>query len=186
MRRFGKTIYGNDVEKESVTGIKGITFHAEDTGKTYISDGGTFTDITLQALGGNVTKEGTTADNEIGVWVAGGNIEGDPNFLWVGSEQTLNLKEVASGGLGFTSYGKIWVKNTTPNELWFTDDGGTSFNLVGAPLTAYTVGTLPGSPSTGDTAYVTDATAPTYLGALSGEGAVTCPVFYNGTAWVSH
>jgi len=48
----------------------------------------------------------------------------------------------------------------------------------------YTVATLPGG-VVGDTAYVTDATAPTYLGALTGGGAVTCPVFYNGSAWVS-
>jgi hypothetical protein len=35
-------------------------------------------------------------------------------------------------------------------------------------------------------AYVTDATLPTYLGTLTGGGSVKCPVFYNGTAWVSH
>ena len=51
-------------------------------------------------------------------------------------------------------------------------------------LAPYTVGTLP-SGVVGDRAYVTDATAPTYLGALTGGGAVTCPVFYNGAAWVS-
>lgn len=49
---------------------------------------------------------------------------------------------------------------------------------------AYTVATLPAG-TVGDTAYVTDATAPTYLGALVGGGAVTCLVFYNGAAWVS-
>lgn len=52
-------------------------------------------------------------------------------------------------------------------------------------LKGYTVATLPGSPSVGDTAYVTDATAPTYNGALTGGGAVTVPVFYNGASWVS-
>lgn len=51
-------------------------------------------------------------------------------------------------------------------------------------LKGYTVATLPAG-GVGDTAYVTDATAPTYLGALTGGGAVTCPVFYNGSAWVS-
>jgi len=51
-------------------------------------------------------------------------------------------------------------------------------------LTGYTVGSLPAG-TQGDTAFVTDATAPTYLGALTGGGAVVCPVFYNGTAWVS-
>jgi hypothetical protein len=35
-------------------------------------------------------------------------------------------------------------------------------------------------------ATVTDALAPTYLGLLTGGGTVVCPVFYNGTAWVSH
>jgi hypothetical protein len=48
----------------------------------------------------------------------------------------------------------------------------------------YTVSTLP-SGTVGDTAYVTDATAPTYGGALTGGGSVVVPVFYNGTAWVS-
>lgn len=48
----------------------------------------------------------------------------------------------------------------------------------------YTVATLPAG-TLGDIAYVTDATTPTYLGALTGGGAVRCPVFYNGTAWVS-
>ena len=48
----------------------------------------------------------------------------------------------------------------------------------------YTVSTLP-TGKQGDRAYVTDATTPTYLGTLTGGGAVVCPVFYNGTAWVS-
>jgi len=52
-------------------------------------------------------------------------------------------------------------------------------------LKGYTVATLPAG-TVGDTAYVTDATAPTYLGALTGGGAVVTPVFYNGAAWVSH
>ena len=52
-------------------------------------------------------------------------------------------------------------------------------------LVEYTVATLPVTATQGDTAYVTDATAPTYLGALTGGGAIVCPVFYNGSAWVS-
>lgn len=48
----------------------------------------------------------------------------------------------------------------------------------------YTVATLPAG-TTGDRAYVTDATAPTYLSALTGGGAVVCPVFKNASAWVS-
>jgi hypothetical protein len=55
--------------------------------------------------------------------------------------------------------------------------------------TAYTVATLPTvaqGATLGDHAYVTDATSPTYNGALTGGGAVKVPVFFNGTAWVSH
>jgi len=51
--------------------------------------------------------------------------------------------------------------------------------------TPYTVATLP-TGTQGDTAFVTDALTPTYLGILIGGGAVVCPVFYNGTTWISH
>lgn len=59
--------------------------------------------------------------------------------------------------------------------------------IVTAPfrLKGYTVGTLPAG-TVGDTAYVTDQlTAVAAKGAApTGGGAVTCVVFYNGTAWV--
>lgn len=51
-------------------------------------------------------------------------------------------------------------------------------------LKSYLVSTLPAG-TEGDIAYVTDATAPTYLGALTGGGAVRTPVFKNASAWVS-
>lgn len=50
---------------------------------------------------------------------------------------------------------------------------------------AYTVATLPAAGTQGRRAWVTDATLPTFLGTLTGGGAVVCPVFDNGTAWVS-
>lgn len=72
--------------------------------------------------------------------------------------------------------------------------GGTTqaakFSSTGLAVTGtiktsgYTVATLPAG-AAGDRAYVTDATAPTYLGALTGGGAVVCPVFKNASAWVS-
>ena len=52
-------------------------------------------------------------------------------------------------------------------------------------LKNYTVATLPAG-TQGDTAFVTDALAPTFLAAVVGGGAVVTPVFYNGTVWVSH
>lgn len=52
-------------------------------------------------------------------------------------------------------------------------------------LTAYTVATLPAAGVAGRTAFVTDATSPTYLGALTGGGATVTPVFDTGLIWVS-
>ena len=49
----------------------------------------------------------------------------------------------------------------------------------------YTVAGLPGGVE-GQSAYVTDALSPTYLGAVTGGGSVVCPVFYNGTQWICH
>lgn len=50
---------------------------------------------------------------------------------------------------------------------------------------AFTVATLPVAPAQGTRAWVTDATAPTFLAALVGGGAVVCPAFYDGASWVA-
>jgi len=52
-------------------------------------------------------------------------------------------------------------------------------------LAQYTVSTLP-TGAQGDTAYVTDALAPTYMATVVGGGAVVTPVFHDGTNWVAH
>lgn len=104
-----------------------------------------------------------------------------------GTVNTL-LKKTASGVLGnsnISDNGTIISLNADSN---FT--GSATFQDIiisnnRLRLKAYTVSTLPVG-TQGDTAYVTDATAPTYLGALIGGGAIKCPVFYNGTIWVSH
>jgi hypothetical protein len=59
-----------------------------------------------------------------------------------------------------------------------------AISSVQAINNGYTVATLPAG-TLGQVAYVTDATAPTYLGTLTGSGSVVCPVFFNGVAWVS-
>lgn len=50
-------------------------------------------------------------------------------------------------------------------------------------LKGYTVATLPAGVQ-GDTAFVTDALLPAFLGTVAGGGAVVTTVFYNGTNWV--
>jgi len=73
--------------------------------------------------------------------------------------------------------------NTTDNPTYeFLGTGRVTFGGV-ARLKGYTVATLPAG-TVGDSAYVTDALAPVFLGAAAGGGAITCTVFYNGANWV--
>lgn len=69
-----------------------------------------------------------------------------------------------------------------------TSTGALTASSVAATATlksgGYTVATLPAG-AAGMRAYVTDATTPTWNAALVGGGAVVCPAFHNGTAWVS-
>jgi hypothetical protein len=98
------------------------------------------------------------------------------------------------------------------NALWITTGagGGTFFNtnnsgagdryvyfpatdsallgLTGANLT-YTVSTLPTCNSSTNKyqfAVVTDATSPTYNGALTGSGSVVTLAWCNGSSWTAH
>lgn len=73
--------------------------------------------------------------------------------------------------------------NTFTGSQVFNDT--VNFNNI-ALLKSYTVSTLPTGMIRGAIAYVTDALAPTYMTTVVGGGSVVCPVFYNGTAWVSH
>lgn len=75
-----------------------------------------------------------------------------------------------------------------------TDAGATNLLVAGiikagdrVRLKGYTVTALNAlaSPAAGDTAYVTDALAPTFGTALVGGGTVVAKAFYNGTAWIN-
>jgi len=49
----------------------------------------------------------------------------------------------------------------------------------------YTVATLPASPIKGQSAFVSDATSPTFLGIVTGGGSTFTRVFFNGSNWVA-
>ena len=122
-------------------------------------------------------------------------IDASGNVL-IGSTTNVNSSKLLVNGTIETTTGVRFPDGVTQavgipsvsgqNGKYLTTNGSTVSWAAGVGgLIGYTVATLPGG-TAGMTAYVTDAVAPTYLGALTGGGTVKCPVFYNGTAWVSH
>lgn len=122
------------------------------------------------------------------------NASGTATVSITSSGNTTNLNEDTSGNFivnntksgGFTVF-----EQSGPGVLQFKVNGaqvaamfGTTatFNLkTTAPLvgtSGYTVSTLPSSPSNGDRAFVTDATACTFMLSVTGGGSTPCPVIY--------
>lgn len=142
----------------------------------YYDGSATPQNVSLTALGGQLFLGGTAA--------AGFNVVNGGYTASVGNGYSVGTQAVASAtataafiapGSGFTS---VQVGN-----------GTASIALNGlATLKQYTVATLPpcSSGAANNLAVVSDATAPTYNGALTGGGAVHIPVFCNGTSWTAH
>jgi hypothetical protein len=98
-----------------------------------------------------------------------------------GKTKTVNIG--TGGASGSTT--NIAIGSATSGATSTTTLNGSTVFTGTAQLQGYTVATLPAAGTAGRRAYVTDATAPTWLGALTGGGTVKCPVFDNGTAWVA-
>lgn len=96
-------------------------------------------------------------------------------YIYGGTTRNMNVGTLKTDGVINASINNV-VKTITSNSRFES--------LVPIKLKNYTVATLP-TGTQGDTAYVTDATSPTYSGTLTGGGSVVIPVFYNGTAWVA-
>jgi len=96
----------------------------------------------------------------------------------------LFINERASALADIAGRGQIWVKTATPNQLFFTDDGGEDMPLS-APVG--TVAQLPTPAVQGMRAFVTDSgnTLASHHGqAVSNGGANFVPVYYDGTNWL--
>jgi hypothetical protein len=125
------------------------------------------------ALGGLYTGNSVAAFGRIAGVRNGGSYWGDLTF------STRNPSGSMVEAMRISSAQGVSIGNTT-------DPGAANLSVTGTVRTGgYTVATLPAAGAAGRRAYVTDATLPTYLGVLVGGGAVVCPVFDNGTAWVS-
>jgi hypothetical protein len=95
------------------------------------------------------------------------------------------------GGSIFWGYSSGWHEHMRTDSsgrllVGKTSASGSGVIQANGPISTrgYTVATLP-SGAAGDRAYVTDATSPTFLGALTGGGSTVTPVFHNGSAWVA-
>lgn len=112
------------------------------------------------------------------------NISGQ-NATIIGS---LSTGTGTDGDVIFQTGVKNGGSNATPATptTAMTIKGETQETIFNAPIRmkGYTVSALP-TGNQGDRAFVTDQTAAcTFLGALTGGGAIFCPVIFNGTAWV--
>ena len=67
-----------------------------------------------------------TAIKNLQITIATSN---EVTFTVVNATSRIDITERASAPSGEDGIGKLWVKNTTPNELWFTNDAGTSFKI---------------------------------------------------------
>jgi len=103
-------------------------------------------------------------------------------FSYSGVALSANVPTVSSSNI-------VEFKKNNVNQSSVSHDGKITANGFISngiiSLKNYTVTTLP-TGTQGDTAYVTDALAPTYMTTVVGGGAVVTPVFYNGTNWVAH
>ena len=155
------------------------------------------------ALGGTITNlYGYTATLSINT-AATTNITTYAGFqcsnIANGASMTVGTARAFVGGMAAgTNRRNLYMYGTAPNHLAGalmigsdTDDTVNKLQVTGSikatttiTTGGYNVATLPAG-VTGARAYVTDATAPTWNAALTGGGAVKCPAFYNGSAWVA-
>ena len=153
---------------------RAITF----AGKTFSS--GSFSFVpgqTSSAVSG--TYMGSNPGGNYKYWVADNTFYmGSAIIVGWASGANIVAENSPDTALSRAAAGVVQVGTTGSNA------SGTLKAAVIGTTTAYTVATLP-TGFQGARAYVTDATLPTYLGTLTGGGSVVCPVFYNGTAWVS-
>lgn len=137
------------------------TITVASTGVTSVGGTGTVNGITLT---GTVT---TTGNLTLGGALSGVSL----------TTQVSGTLPIANGGTGTTSTTFASLTTNVSGILPVANGG----NGLGA---AYTVATLPAASTQGRRSWVTDALAPVFLAAPTGGGAVVCPVFDNGTAWV--
>lgn len=153
----------------------------------------------VNSIGGITSADAITSMvNTSGYSFTGGVTTYEKFTVEHGAGKTCHVRIPEIGTLSFTlGYAKA-TKDTALSRLsagviaigtgaWGNTSGSLSLTNITASgtikLGSYTVATLP-TPETGMRCHVTDASAPSYGVTVSGGGAVTIPVFYNGADWI--
>ena len=105
------------------------------------------------------------------------NAASEKGWLQVDTSSNMKFATVSSERCRIDSSGNFLVGLTSAT-------GVAKLQVSGAiSTTGFTVATLPAG-TVGMRTYVTDALAPSFSATVVGGGAVTIPVFYNGTNWI--
>lgn len=113
----------------------GYSLRIRDAGDTdygeFYHDGTDFNAAFTNTTDWNIT--GITELNWTGAIIDGGassvTIKATPTINLI-LEGSVRMAEKAAAGNDLAGYGQIWVKNDTPNTLWFTDDAGTDHQIA--------------------------------------------------------
>jgi len=171
----------------TVVSINGVEIRANETNTTFIGTfagenniGDNSTGLGVAALSNGIGNGHTAIGNLALQFTTGTSV----NLTAIGANSSVGSVGSPIGFQNSTSLGAS-SNITKSNQVTLGDLNTEEVLTSGLVITGgYTVGTLP-TGVLGARAYVTDATAPTYLNILTGGGAITCPVFYDGTNWVS-
>jgi len=146
---------------DNVADLGATTDQALTTGGIIVGDGNTVGATTTKWLFDDTNGDISTTGN-VGIGTTAPNQK-------LTIEGTLSLKEQASANADTVAYGQLWVKTATPNELWFTDDGGTDTQLgqAGGAGDLLADGSVPLTADWDVGAY--DITAVEFKGALKGN-----------------
>jgi hypothetical protein len=164
-----------------------LTVKANDAQKVVIgapTGGGT---IRLEADGFTDSFIRSNGNTELygGNFITSGNVTGKDGFFTrdgVAIVEILGL-DGTGGVVGTDTNHDLILRRSNIEKARLTTTGVIVTGVV--TTSGYTVATLP-TGVVGMTAYVTNATAPTYLATVVGGGSVVTPVFFNGTNWVCH
>jgi trimeric autotransporter adhesin len=160
----------------------------------FLASGGT----SVAALGLYSAINGGSFNSTLQLWTPGSGFLIGNSVNIGGATGTFPNELTVNGNIGMTATGSapingvyLSASNTfdiSTNTTKALEISSTQTVTAFGPIITkgYTVSTLP-TGTVGMRAYVTDQTTscPAVGATLTGSGAVTCPVFYNGSAWVS-